>query len=80
MAPLQGATTLGLSPADFLRQLKDAGLGSLPGTAAEVLDDQVGEGGAPGGRDTPARQCRQCRVALSVNQHSVVQTAITAHH
>eukprot|EP00775_Hariotina_reticulata_P006598 gene6598-6826_t len=38
---LHGATTLGLSLTEFLRQLKDAGLGSLPGTAAEVLDDQV---------------------------------------
>ncbi|MEA3299408.1 MAG: 5-amino-6-(D-ribitylamino)uracil--L-tyrosine 4-hydroxyphenyl transferase CofH [Pseudomonadota bacterium] len=37
----QGAATLGLSVADFLRRLKDAGLGSLPGTAAEVLDDEV---------------------------------------
>jgi FO synthase len=26
---------------DFLRRLRDAGLGSLPGTAAEVLDDEV---------------------------------------
>ena len=37
----QGAATLGLPAADFLRQLKAAGLGSLPGTAAEVLDDEV---------------------------------------
>jgi FO synthase len=36
-----GASTLGLSPAAFLRRLRDAGLGSLPGTAAEVLDDEV---------------------------------------
>ena len=26
---------------DYLTQLRDAGLGSLPGTAAEVLDDEV---------------------------------------
>jgi FO synthase len=37
----QGARTLGLPLADFLRELKAAGLGSLPGTAAEVLDDEV---------------------------------------
>ena len=37
----QGAATLGISVEAFLRQLKDAGLGSLPGTAAEVLDDEV---------------------------------------
>jgi len=37
----QGAATLGLSVADFLQQLKAAGLGSLPGTAAEILDDRI---------------------------------------
>ena len=37
----QGAETNGVSVADFLAELKDAGLGSLPGTAAEVLDDEV---------------------------------------
>ena len=37
----QGAETNGVSVANFLAQLKDAGLGSLPGTAAEVLDDEV---------------------------------------
>ena len=37
----QGAATLGESLEAFLRQLKTAGLGTLPGTAAEVLDDEV---------------------------------------
>ena len=37
----QGAGTLGLSIDEFLRELKAAGLGSLPGTAAEILDDEV---------------------------------------
>jgi FO synthase len=37
----QGAETLGISIDEFLTELKDAGLGSLPGTAAEVLDDEV---------------------------------------
>ena len=37
----QGAATLGLSLADYLAHLADLGLGSLPGTAAEVLDDEV---------------------------------------
>jgi FO synthase len=37
----QGAATLGLSLHDFLSQLKEAGLGTLPGTAAEILDDDV---------------------------------------
>src|SRR6202007_1185949 len=37
----QGAKTLGRSVPDFLRELKAAGLSSLPGTAAEILDDEV---------------------------------------
>jgi FO synthase len=37
----QGAATLNLSLRDFLGQLKQAGLGTLPGTAAEILDDEV---------------------------------------
>ena len=37
----QGARTLGLSVAEFLRRLRDAGLDTLPGTAAEILDDEV---------------------------------------
>ena len=35
----QGANTLGLSLDTFLGQLKDAGLGSLPCAAADILDD-----------------------------------------
>ncbi|MFM9886057.1 MAG: 5-amino-6-(D-ribitylamino)uracil--L-tyrosine 4-hydroxyphenyl transferase CofH [Burkholderiales bacterium] len=37
----QGAATLGIPVANFLEQLQKAGLGSLPGTAAEILDDEV---------------------------------------
>ena len=37
----QGAATLGLSLREFLTQLKEAGLGTLPGTAAEILDDEI---------------------------------------
>lgn len=36
-----GARTLGLTLKDFLSRLKDAGLSTLPGTAAEILDDDV---------------------------------------
>jgi FO synthase len=36
-----GAETLGLPVREFLGALKAAGLGSLPGTAAEILDDEV---------------------------------------
>jgi FO synthase len=37
----QGAKTLGIPVIEFLRQLKAAGLNTLPGTAAEILDDEV---------------------------------------
>ena len=37
----QGAETLGVSVREFLIRLKEAGLGTLPGTAAEILDDDV---------------------------------------
>ena len=36
-----GATTLGLPIGEFVQRLRDAGLGTLPGTAAEILDDEV---------------------------------------
>jgi FO synthase len=36
-----GAETLGISIRRFLERLQTAGLGSLPGTAAEILDDEV---------------------------------------
>ena len=37
----QGAATLGLPLEAYLGALRDAGLSSLPGTAAEILDDEV---------------------------------------
>jgi FO synthase len=37
----QGAETAGWSVRELLLKLKDAGLGTLPGTAAEILDDDV---------------------------------------
>jgi len=37
----QGAATLGLTVAEYLEQLKSAGLSTLPGTAAEILHDEV---------------------------------------
>ena len=37
----QGAATLGIPLREFLQRLHAAGLGTLPGTAAEVLDDEV---------------------------------------
>ncbi len=37
----QGAATTNLSVPEFLTALKEAGLGSLPGTAAEILDSRI---------------------------------------
>ncbi len=37
----QGAATLDLDVTTYLEMLKEAGLGTLPGTAAEILDDEV---------------------------------------
>ncbi len=37
----QGAATLEVPLEDYLTELRDAGLSSLPGTAAEILDDEV---------------------------------------
>ncbi|MBI4694906.1 MAG: 5-amino-6-(D-ribitylamino)uracil--L-tyrosine 4-hydroxyphenyl transferase CofH [Gammaproteobacteria bacterium] len=37
----QGAMTIDQPLEDYLRRLRAAGLGTLPGTAAEVLDDEV---------------------------------------
>src|SRR5260370_25478967 len=42
-----GATSLGLTVGDYLDRLRGAGLGSLPGTAAEILDDDVRDGLCP---------------------------------
>ena len=37
----QGAATLGVDLREYLTRLKETGLGTLPGTAAEILDDEV---------------------------------------
>ncbi|MCO5129963.1 MAG: 5-amino-6-(D-ribitylamino)uracil--L-tyrosine 4-hydroxyphenyl transferase CofH [Xanthobacteraceae bacterium] len=37
----QGAKTLGISVREFTQELKRVGLGTLPGTAAEILDDEI---------------------------------------
>ena len=39
----QGAATLNMDIGEYLQQLKDVGLNTLPGTAAEILDDEVRE-------------------------------------
>ncbi|MET7359228.1 bifunctional FO biosynthesis protein CofGH [Streptomyces sp. NPDC005562] len=41
MEVVNGATRTGLSIREWLSAAKEAGLGSIPGTAAEILDDEV---------------------------------------
>jgi FO synthase len=41
MEVLNGSTKLGISFAEFLQESRRRGLGTIPGTAAEILDDEV---------------------------------------
>ena len=41
MEVVYGVELTGMALQDYLSMLKDAGLGTLPGTAAEILDDEV---------------------------------------
>ncbi len=43
MEIMYGARRTGMNYRDYLSMLKDAGLGTIPGTAAEILDDEVRE-------------------------------------
>ncbi len=43
-----GSTQAGMSIQTFLEELKAAGLGSLPGTSAEILDDRIRDRISPG--------------------------------
>jgi 7,8-didemethyl-8-hydroxy-5-deazariboflavin synthase CofH subunit len=45
---LYGATLSNRTVEDYLRALKDVGLGSLPGTSAEILDDTIRDVISPG--------------------------------
>ena len=45
---LYGATRSGTSIVEYLEALKEAGLGSLPGTSAEILDQEVRDMISPG--------------------------------
>jgi FO synthase subunit 2 len=57
-----GAGLAGMSIRAYLEELKDAGLGSLPGTSAEILDDAVRARIAPG-RISTAEWCEVIRTA-----------------
>jgi FO synthase len=65
----QGAETSGLSVNDFLGTLKAAGLATLPGTAAEILDDEIRAIICPDKIDT-AQWCEVHRIAHSLGLRS----------
>jgi 7,8-didemethyl-8-hydroxy-5-deazariboflavin synthase CofH subunit len=60
-----GAGLTGMTIRAYLEELKDAGLGSLPGTSAEVLDDAVRDKIAKG-RITTAEWCDLIRTAHAI--------------
>lgn len=60
-----GAGLSGMSFRDYLQALKDVGLGSLPGTSAEIFDDRVRKRIA-GGRITTAEWIDVVRTAHSL--------------
>ncbi len=53
---LDAANRLGLTPRDFLLAARDAGVGTVPGTAAQVLDDEVRGVLASGGQALPVAE------------------------
>ena len=65
----QGAQTLGVPVRDFLVRLRDAGLSTLPGTAAEVLDDDIRAIICPDKIDT-GQWCEVHRIAHSLGLRS----------
>ncbi len=65
----QGAETSGISIREFLTTLKEAGLSTLPGTAAEVLDDEIRAIICPD-KITTAQWCEVHRIAHSVGLRS----------
>ncbi len=67
----QGARSLGLEIGEYLRRLKDAGLGSLPGTAAEILDDGIRRLLCPGKIDT----ARWAEVVATAHRVGIPTTA-----
>ncbi|MGH2694175.1 MAG: 5-amino-6-(D-ribitylamino)uracil--L-tyrosine 4-hydroxyphenyl transferase CofH, partial [Actinomycetota bacterium] len=65
----QGAETSSVSVRDFLHSLKEAGLATLPGTAAEILDDEIRAIICPDKIDT-AQWCEVHRIAHSLGLRS----------
>lgn len=64
MEIVYGVELTGMSLADYLSMLRDNGLGTLPGTAAEILDDEV----------------RQILSANKLSTAQWIEVIRTAHH
>jgi FO synthase len=65
----QGAATLGMTVYDFLSMLRDTGLSTLPGTAAEILDDEIRAIICPD-KITTSEWCEVHRIAHSLGLRS----------
>ena len=65
----QGAAASGIGVREFLKTLADAGLATLPGTAAEILDDEIRAIICPD-KITTAEWCEVHRVAHSLGLRS----------
>jgi FO synthase len=66
---MQGARASSLTVRDFLEQLKEAGLATLPGTAAEILDDEIRAVICPD-KITTEEWCEVHRIAHSLGLRS----------
>ncbi len=66
---MQGAQASGVSVYDFLLDLKEAGLATLPGTAAEILDDEIRDIICPDKINTE-QWCEVHRIAHSLGLRS----------
>jgi FO synthase len=76
----QGARTLGVSVSAFLAELRRAGLGSLPGTAAEILDDEVRRVICPDKIDTAQwLEVMRCAHALGLRSTATVMFGHVDH-
>ena len=71
----QGAATLGLSIRQFLTRLRDVGLGTLPGTAAEILHDEVRRQICPDKLDS----AQWVRVMQTAHELGIKTTATIMH-
>lgn len=73
---LDAATRAGTTPREFLREARAAGLGSVPGTGAKILDDDVRTRLA-GGPDLPV--ARWVELVTTAHEVGLTSTATMVH-